>query len=272
MTNANAPRHYHQAPPPEMNADMLTALLLSISLSLVDDSDTISVTATGEAEATSETLELSTTISATEKLASDAIVKQASFREQFDSAMEAVDANDLTITSRGLQVRTTSVSRQQRQIMTMNRQTIPSAEITVEEVIVLRFTAPQNDTDTLRVVQTILDTATDLGVAFTPSDDGRLIRPVVEDETSLQSKSVQAALKDARSQADEIAALASRQVAGIKQVTMQKRGAVRTTSVSNWPVIVSPSASESQADPASSMRTTTAKTTLTVVFRLAAEP
>ena len=261
---------------------MLTALLFAIALPTAEDFDTISVTGIGSADRTAQRLAMTTTISANGKLAGDAITKQQSFRQQFDETMDSLGVAGLRIRSEGLSVSTSTVSPQQRQMMQVNGQEIPSSGITISETLVVDFAAPEADDDTLQVVRMLLDAGSDLDVTFVARGSSRLVQPIIEDVQALQNEAYENALKDARQKADHLASLTDREIGGVKSISVSSSSpnarSQNVGSMSPYQLMMAISSFEqtsvedvSASDTAAgtqALTTHTENARLTVVFRL----
>lgn len=206
---------------------MLAALLLSV-LPVADEAGTISVNGSGTVDRTADRLVMATTISATGKLAGDAITKQQSFREQFDETIGTLGIPGLQVRSEGTTISTSAVSPQQRQMMQQRGQEIPTSGVSIAESILVEFAAPGSDEETLQTVRQLLDAASDLDVEFQAKGQNRLLQPIVADPEELKREAYEKALADARSQADHLASLVGRKIAGVKTITVSGGSASRS--------------------------------------------
>ena len=202
---------------------MFVTALLALGLFAADDASTISVTGTGSASRTAQRLAMTTNIDGKGKLAGDAITKQASFREQFDDAVNALGLEGLKIRSQGIGITTSTLSPQQMMNMRNRGQEIPTGGVTVSETLVIEFAAPTDNDATLQAVRQLLDTAGDLDASFAVGPNGRLVQPVIDDADELEGEAYAAAVADARERAERLAGLVDRKIASVHRVSVSQQ-------------------------------------------------
>ncbi|QDT56871.1 oxidative stress defense protein [Caulifigura coniformis] len=228
-----------------MQSAAAAALLLVIgSLQAAETTRGILVAGTGESTGKPSIVELSGTVTGEAELASDAITKYRDNRQRAVEAMDNLKIEGLKVSGSGVSINSTLSPQALQQIMQgMGSPGTGSARLQVSEPlkITIEGVDKMSTEDLLGMLVRIVDAGKDAGIAIGPSFDynqyynyGRLNQATglarfrMADVKQLRANAYSAAIKDAREQAERLAALS-----GVKlgRVVSVREGAVQNSNV-----------------------------------------
>jgi uncharacterized protein YggE len=239
----------------------------------------IAVAGTGESKGKPSIVELSGTVTGEAELASDAITKYRDNRQRAVDAMDNLKIEGLKVTGSGVSINSALSPQAMQQIMNgMGTSGTGNARLQVSEPlkITIEGVDKMSTEDLLGMLVRIVDAGKDAGIAIGPAVDyqqmynyGRmnqnqgLARFRMADVKDLRAAAYTAAIKDAREQAERLAALS-----GVKlgRVTSVREGAAPQTNVNV--VYYQPPATEEEKYTTSKLEDITVKIVLQVEFEI----
>ena len=258
----------------------ITALLLASPAAAAEMNRGIAVAGTGESKGKPSIVELSGTVTGEAELASDAITKYRDNRQRAIDAMDNLKIEGLKVTGSGVGINSTLSPQAMQQIMNgMGTAGTGNARLQVSEPlkITVEGVDKMSTEDLLGMLVRIVDAGKDAGIAIGPAIDyaqmynyGRfnqnqgLARFRMGDVKELRTNAYTAAIKDAREQAERLAALS-----GVKlgRVTSVREGAPQSTNV-NVVYYGQPSTDEAEKYTTTKLEDITVKIVLQVEFAI----